>query len=63
MYRWHILDPIRFEKRLRVTIQQIGWKNGLYERSDDVSSFAYWYQIEPHAPFPKMMPVKLRIPR
>lgn len=55
MYRWHILDPIRFQKRLRVTIQQIGWKSGgLYERSDNVSSVAYWYQIEPHNKFPKI---------
>jgi hypothetical protein len=61
MYRWHILDPIYFEKRLKVTIQQIGWKNGYYERSDDVSSVAYWYQREPHARFPKMLPVELRI--
>ena len=45
MYRWHILDPIRFEKNLKVTIQQIGWNNGLYERSDEVSSVAYWYHI------------------
>ncbi len=43
MYRWHILDPIRFKKGLRVTIQQIGWDKGLYERSDEVSSVAYWY--------------------
>ena len=28
MYRWHIMDPIRFEKDLRVTIQALGWRSG-----------------------------------
>ena len=37
--------PIYFEKDIRVTIQQIGMcHNGLFERQDDVSSVAYWYQ-------------------
>lgn len=45
MYRFHIPDPIYFEKDIRVTIQQIGMcHNGLFERQDDVSSVAYWYQ-------------------
>jgi hypothetical protein len=26
MYRWHITDPIRFKKDLRVTIQALGWR-------------------------------------
>ena len=25
LYRWHILDPIRFEQDLKVTIQALGW--------------------------------------
>ena len=51
-YRWHVADPIRFRNSLRVTIQQIGICHaGLFERSDDVSSVAYWYQTEPHTPF------------
>jgi hypothetical protein len=60
LYRWHIVDPVRFEKDLRVTIQDLGWRLGgwrLGERylplSDDISSVAYWYQMEPHAPFPR----------
>lgn len=55
MYRWHILDPIRFEKDLRVTIQDLGWRAGrtYRQQSSDISSVAYWYQTEPHAPFPK----------
>jgi hypothetical protein len=28
LYRWHIMDPIRFEQDLRVTIQALGWRNG-----------------------------------
>ena len=45
MYRFHIPDPIYFEQNIRVTMQQIGVSyNGLFERQDDVSSVAYWYQ-------------------
>ncbi len=54
LYRWHIADPIRFEKDLRVTIQALGWKSkGRYlPLEDDIASVAYWYQTEPHARFP-----------
>ncbi len=56
LYRWHIMDPIRFAKDLRVTIQALGWQSeGRYlPLQDDLSSVAYWYQKEPHAPFPKL---------
>jgi hypothetical protein len=57
LYRWHIMDPIRFEKDLSVTIQALGWKptGGLYlPLQDDISSVAFWYQTEPHVPFPKL---------
>jgi len=41
LYRWHLMDPIRFERELRVTIQQIGHNSrSLFERSDDISSVA-----------------------
>ncbi len=54
MYRWHIMDPIRFQKDLRVTIQALGWrKNRRYlPLQDDIASVGYWYQTEPHAAFP-----------
>jgi len=58
LYRWHIMDPIRFEKNLKVTIQALGWHTGKEGRylplRDDIASVAYWYQTEPHAPFPKL---------
>ena len=56
LYRWHIMDPIRFEKDLKVTIQALGWRSGgrYLPLQDDISSVAYWYQKEPHAPFPKL---------
>lgn len=56
MYRWHIPDPIRFRHDLRVSIQALGWRyNGRYlPLQDDVASVAFWYQTEPHAPFPKL---------
>ncbi|MBI4551653.1 MAG: DUF2961 domain-containing protein [Candidatus Latescibacteria bacterium] len=62
LYRWHIIDPIRFEQDLRVTIQALGWRpNGKFlPLEDDIASVAYWYQSEPHAPFPAMPPVEAR---
>ncbi len=56
MYRWHLTDPIRFEKNLKVTIQDIGWHlDGRYlPRTDDIASVSYWYQTEPHTPFPPL---------
>jgi hypothetical protein len=54
MYRWHIMDPIRFERDLRVTIQALGWRDGrrYLPLQDDIASVAYWYQTLPAAPFP-----------
>ncbi len=56
MYRWHIMDPIRFEKELRVTIQALGWRAGgkYLPLQDDIASVAYWYQAEPHGAFPSL---------
>jgi hypothetical protein len=56
LYRWHITDPIRFEKNLKVTIQDIGWRqDGRYlPLQDDIASVAFWYQTDPHTPFPKL---------
>ncbi|GLV59000.1 hypothetical protein KDH_58280 [Dictyobacter sp. S3.2.2.5] len=56
MYRWHIMDPIRFEEDLRVTIQALGWRSGgrYLPLQDDIASVAYWYQSEPHIPHPAL---------
>lgn len=53
MYRWHIMDPIRFEHDLRVTIQALGWRSGrrYMPLQDDIASTVFWYQAEPHQPF------------
>jgi hypothetical protein len=59
LYRYHIEDPVFFEKSIRVTIEH-GHANKL---TNDYSSTAYWYQTEPHKPFPPMLPVEARLPR
>ena len=58
-YRFHVEDPIHFQKSIRVTIEH-GHNN---HRSDDYSSTAYWYQTEPHAAFPPVPPKEIRAAR
>lgn len=54
MYRWHVMDPIRFENDIKVTIQALGWRSEgrYYPGQHDISSVAYWYQVLPASPFP-----------
>lgn len=60
LYRWHIMDPIRFQQDLRVTIQDLGWRSTIEKqgrflpRQDDIASVVFWYQQEPHAAFPAL---------
>lgn len=56
LYRWHIMDPIRFRQDMKVTIQALGWRSGprYLPLQDDIASAAFWYQTEPHSPFPKL---------
>ncbi len=56
LYRWHIADPIRFAKDLKVTIQALGWQSGgrYLPLEDDIASVGFWYQAEPHAKFPAL---------
>ncbi len=60
MYRWHVMDPVRFRQELRVTIQALGWRSQAEGKrrylplQDDIASTAFWYQAEPHAPFPSL---------
>ena len=58
LYRFHIEDPVMFEKSIRVTIEH-GHANGL---ENDYSSTAYWYQREPHAAFDPLLSVAERLP-
>jgi hypothetical protein len=52
MYRWHVLDPIRFDTDLKVTAQALGWRSrGRYLLlQDDIASTALWYQRSPDPP-------------
>jgi hypothetical protein len=59
LYRWHTESPITFEKSIKVTIEH-GQAN---HRSDNFYSTAYWYQTEPHAPFPALPAAANRVPR
>jgi hypothetical protein len=56
MYRWHIPDPIHFDRDLRVTLQALGWRSGgrYLPLQCDMASVAYWYQTLPTAPFPDL---------
>src|SRR5688572_11563133 len=56
LYRWHIVDPIRFERDLRVTIQALGWRSGgrYLPLQDDIASVAYWYQTPIATTQPKL---------
>jgi len=68
LYRWHLMDPINFQKNLRVTIQALGWlpqtkDPRMQPQAEDFASVAYWYQNEPHAAFPQFPPLSQRWPR
>lgn len=56
LYRWHIMDPIRFSSDLKVTMQALGWRSGgrYLPLQDDIASVAFWYQTLPTAPFPAL---------
>jgi hypothetical protein len=57
VYRFHLDSPIPFTKSLRATIEH-GHAN---DRGDNFYSVAYWYQTEPHAPFPNLPAVNDRL--
>jgi hypothetical protein len=57
-YRWHIPDPVVFQKSLKVTIEH-GHANA---RSDDWSSVAYWYQTLPTPVLPPLPEPRFRLP-
>jgi len=68
-YRWHIPDPVTFKKSLRVEIEHKGSQtfpdgkvDGFIERDDLMSSVAFWYQTEPHKPWPALPAGPDRLP-
>jgi hypothetical protein len=62
VYRWHVTDPVSFSESLRLEIEHVGpvidekdqMTAGYGERPDDVSSAAFWYQVEPHKTYPTL---------
>ena len=58
VYRFHFDAPITFTKYMKATIEH-GHAN---DRSDNYYSVAYWYQTEPHMPFPPLPAMDDRIP-
>ncbi|MDP9309601.1 MAG: DUF2961 domain-containing protein [Chloroflexota bacterium] len=56
MYRWHVMDPVRFQQDLRVTIQALGWRSEgrFLPGTHDIASVAYWYQMLPTPAFPPL---------
>jgi hypothetical protein len=58
MYRWYLQDPIRFTKSARMTMEH-GHANNL---ANDYASVVYWYQREPHVPFPPLPLPEARLP-
>ncbi len=59
MYRYHIEDPVPFQRHIRVTIEH-GHDN---RRSDDYSSTAYWYSDQAsHPELPGLPRLEDRMP-
>jgi hypothetical protein len=58
-YRFHIADPIPYRQSIVVDMDH-GYANRV---ATDYRSVAYWYQTEPHAPFPELPPIAQRLPR
>ena len=62
VYRYHIQDPIAFKQSIKVDIEAIH-SNNPQDPPDNYSSVAYWYQNEPHKPFPDFPSANERLPR
>jgi len=68
-YRFHITDPVPFNKSLLVEIEHKGSQgfpngesSGFIERDDLISTVGFWYQVEPHKPWPALPPGPERLP-
>lgn len=70
VYRWHIPDPVRFTKSLRLEIENAGWistdelkegvHRGFVERNDDYATVAFWYQLGQPKRFAELPPAEER---
>jgi hypothetical protein len=61
MYRWYITNPVRFQKSLKVEIQNQRAEGGAQVPSrDDYTSVAFWYQ-EGAQPAPSLPPYAERV--
>ena len=57
MYRFHLTDPIRFKKNLKVTMQALGWRKDFkyyLPLQDDISCVVYFYLKEPSKNMPEL---------
>jgi len=59
VYRFHLSDPVYFDRSLRFSIEH-GHDNNL---TLDLSTVAYWYQAEPHKKFPAFPTREARKPK
>jgi hypothetical protein len=58
-YRWHLPDPVPFRESLALELER-GRAN---RDAADYATVAYWYQSEPHEPFPPLpFPSERRVP-
>jgi Protein of unknown function (DUF2961) len=60
MYRWYLMNPVRFQKSLVVDIQNQRFDGGQTSSQDDYTSVAFWYQEGAHAA-PTLLPYAERI--
>jgi hypothetical protein len=70
-YRWHIQDPIVFQRSIKATIEHWGWistdenpdqkSDSWNEREDDYASVAFWYQQGTPSPAPPVPPASQRV--
>lgn len=58
LYRWHLENAIPFRESMKATIEH-GHAN---DRADSYFTTAFWYQTEPHQPFPKLPEAQQRVP-
>lgn len=70
-FRWHIADPIVFNKKIKVTIETYGWMSpdeneereahSWNKREDDYASVAYWYQTGTPTHMEPVVPAEERV--